>query len=115
MDYKQIVLKLLKKFPRIRTWEVIKLNRYFLEYARSLAELNGIDTIKEYKRTSKLIDKYTAAGHDCFGKVWIILDIYDQISKTQTQYSDTETMLNSMLTTEELEEIECLVEILETT
>lgn len=37
---------------------MIKLNRYFIEYARQLADKNNIDTIKEYKWTSKLIKIY---------------------------------------------------------
>lgn len=58
MDYKTQVLELLTRFISLKPREVIKLNRYFTEYARQLAEKNGIDTIKEYKRTSKLIKLY---------------------------------------------------------
>ena len=58
MDYKQLTLSLMTKFPNLKPWEIIKLNKYFVEYIRELAEKIGIDTIKEYKRTSKLIQKY---------------------------------------------------------
>jgi hypothetical protein len=58
MDYKKETIQLLTKFPKLKLWEMIKLNRYFLEYARGIAEANGIDTIKEYRWTSKLIEKY---------------------------------------------------------
>jgi len=60
MDYKKEILKIIVRFPYIKPWEMIKLNRYFLEYARQLAETAGIDTIKEYKRTSKLIKHYSS-------------------------------------------------------
>lgn len=113
MDYKKETIKLLTKFPKLKLWEMIKLNRYFLEYARGIAEANGIDTIKEYRWTSKLIEKYKVKWYDCFWHVWTLLDMYDQIAKTQIQYEDQDTMLEKMVTPEEFEEFKCLVWLLQ--
>lgn len=113
MNYKQLVLNLLTKFPNLKPREVIKLNKYFVEYIRELAEKVGIDTIKEYKRTSKLIQKYKQKWYDCIGNVLTILDVYADIARTQTQYEDFETMIASMVTPEEYEEFKCMVSVLE--
>jgi len=113
MNYKAQVLNLLLNFPTLKPRQIIKLNRYFVEYARELAEAVGIDTIKEYKRTSKLIEKYRAKWYDCIWTVWTILDVYDQIAKTQTQYEDSDTMIEHMVTPEEREELKCLADLLQ--
>ena len=113
MDYKQETLKLLTRFPKLKLWEMIKLNRYFLEYARGIAEANDIDTIKEYRWTSKLIEKYKIKWYECFWNVWTLLDMYDQIAKTQIQYSDWETMLAKIVSSEELAEFDCLIKLLQ--
>lgn len=91
---------------------MIKLNRYFIEYARQLADKNNIDTIKEYKWTSKLIKIYEDKWFDCFWTVWTILDTYDQIAKTQTQYEDSDTMFQTIVTVEEREELKCFLALL---
>ena len=113
MDYKAIILKLLKKFPELKWWEMIKLNRYFLEYARLLAEKVGIDTIKEYKRTSKLINIYNSRDYTCFWDVRVILDTYSKIAETQTQYQDSETIIYSIATKEEVDQVKCFIELLD--
>jgi hypothetical protein len=113
MNFKQEVIDLLSKFPLIKPREMIKLNRYFIEYTRELAEKCWLDTIKEYKRTSKLIKIYNDKGYDCLGTVRTILDIYDQIAKTQTHYEDSETMISNIVTTNEMEEMKCLVGLLQ--
>jgi hypothetical protein len=38
--------------------------------------------------------------------------MYDEIAKTQTQYKDCDTMFNSMITPEELEELTCFYKLL---
>lgn len=112
MNFKELIKPMIKSFPYLKPREMIKLNKYFLEYARELASKNGIDTIKEYKRTSKLIELYNAKWFACFGNIRTILDMYDEIAKTQTQYKDCDTMFNSMVTPEELEELTCFYKLL---
>lgn len=112
MDYKAIIINLMADFPSLKPWQMIKLNRYFIEYARELADKNKIDTIKEYKRTSKLIKLYEDKWHECFWTVWTILDTYDQIAKTQTQYEDCDTMFEVMVSPEEREELKCFLWLL---
>ena len=55
MNYKEKVIKLLDKFPAISPMDLVRLDKYYIEYLRELAKKAGIDPEKEYKWTNKLI------------------------------------------------------------
>lgn len=77
-DFKTKVIKLLEKFPIISPMDLVRLDKYYVEYLRELAKKNWIDPEREYKWTNKVIKIYSDKWYDC---VWDALTIIQTLKE----------------------------------
>lgn len=113
MNYKEKVIKLLEKFPNFSPIQLIKLERYYVEYLRELAIKNGVDPDREYKWTNKVIKMYSDKGYACVWEALTILGALNQSVALLNTHQDF--MLNAVkqsVDKDEEEIMKCLLEAL---